>query len=612
MTTELCLGPSRVYKASEAAQPLGAARRFRDSGAALLIAVALLTVPVAAQSPASGEQATAKETLPRVADTLLDNGRIYTGDPQQPWAQAMALRDGRLVYVGEHKGAREFAGPQTRIVDLDGKLVMPGINDAHSHPAQGGVKLLYQCDFPFTAGPDDIAEALRACIARNPGSEWIIGGQWTSDFFRNHSIPSPREFLDAISTDHAIVLSDDSGHNAWVNSRALSAGGIGRETPNPRGGTIVRDATGEPTGLLYESGRAAVFAARPDYTVAEYEAAISEALSRASSFGLTGVNEARAAASVYQAYRRLDAAKGLPLRVVANQQTPRGYRDYPLVISDYIATRERFDGGRLQAGFVKIFLDGVPTASRTALMLADYQTDADHPKPTRGELMVDPAVLTRDLVALDAAGFTVKIHTAGDGSVRVALDAITEVRRTNGSSGLRHELAHAGYIAPEDLPRFAALNVTADLSPYIWFPSPIIDSVMGAIGKRGAHYFPVTDLLDSGANVLMGSDWPSAARNLSPWHAIEALVTRRNPFGSNDATLWPEQAVSLQQAVTIATLGGARAMRLEGVTGSLVAGKSADFIVLDRNIFDIPIDEVSDTQVLQTWFEGGQVYSRGQ
>jgi predicted amidohydrolase YtcJ len=440
----------------------------------------------------------------------------------------------------------------------------------------------------------------------------VVGGQWTSDFFRNHDIPSPRAFLDAVSTEHIIYLDDDAGHNAWVNSAALALAGINRDTPDPEGGTFVRDADGEPNGLLYESARTPIWSLKPALTTAQYRSALAEALRQANRYGLTGVNEARAMPDVLEAYRQLDEAGELTAHLVANHQTPREVRNYPLDIDGIVAARDKYQSTHLHTDFVKIFLDGVPTASRTALMLDDYIVDEDHPQPTRGMLMVDPDTLKRDLIVLDKLGFTVKIHTAGDGSVRVALDALQAVREANGPSGLRHELAHAGFIDAQDLPRFAELGVTADLSPYIWYPSPIIDSVVGAIGPRGLDYFPVRGLLDSGANVLMGSDWPSAAKNLSPWHAIEALVTRRNPFEDNDETLWAEQAISLEQALAIATTGGAKAMRLEQLTGSVEVGKSADFIILDRNLFEVPIRTISDTQVEQTWFEGLPVYTKGE
>ncbi len=572
-----------------------------------LVATTFATLLTAGSGYAASRSLNDKAALP-AADTVITNARIYTLDPAQPWAQAAAVADGRFVFVGDTRGTAAYRGPHTRVIDLAGKMVMPGVNDVHSHPWQGGLKLLYHCSFAFTATPDEVAAQLRRCLAENPGAKWIEGGQWTSDFFRNNTIPSPRAWLDAISTDAAIVLHDDATHNAWVNSRALQLAGISRDTPDPEGGVIVRDAAGEPNGLLYESAQRLVAQIRPEWTVPQYRAAIAEGVREANRVGLAGIDEARVQAPMLEAYRQLDAAGELSLRVTANLQTPREYRDYPLQMADYTALRDEYRSTHVDTRYVKIFLDGVPTASRTALMLADYVTDAEHPEATKGFLLVDADILKQDLIALDKAGFTVKMHAAGDGAVRVGLDAIAAARKANGPSGLRHQLGHAGFIDPADVPRFAALNATADLSPYIWYPSPIMDSIVGAVGERGRQYFPTRDLLDQGADLVMGSDWPSAAASLNPWGAIEALVTRRNPASDRPETLWPEQAITLEQALYIATLGGARGLGIEQVSGSVQVGKSADFIVLDRNLFELPVESISETVVEQTWFEGRTVY----
>jgi predicted amidohydrolase YtcJ len=543
------------------------------------------------------------------AETVFTNGRIYTVNSAVPWVDAIAIAQGKYIYAGSAEGLQQFIGNKTVQVDLGGKMLMPGVNDGHSHPWQGGVKALYKCNFPFSATPEEVAVQLRQCIAASPDQAWLTGGQWTSDFFNRFDIPSPRKWLDAISTDRAIYLNDDATHNAWVNSKTLALAGINRDTPDPSGGTYVRDDNGDLNGLVYEQAREKIKALIPGWSDAQYRAAIIEAVHRANRFGLTGVTEARADATVLGVYQKLDLEEGLTVHVVADQQTPRDYRDYPLDIEPFVAARERFKSPRLHTSFVKIFLDGVPTASRTAYMLQDY-LPVEGAAPINGFLKVAPEALAQDIIALDKQGFTVKIHAAGDGSVRVALDAIEAARKANGNSGLQHQLAHAGFIDPKDIPRFAQLNATADLSPYIWYPSPIIDSIVGALGERGRQYFPVKALLDSGAPVLMGSDWPSAANDLSPWHAIEALVTRKNPFNNGEQTLWPEQAITLRQALKIATLDGAKSLRLEQLTGSIEVGKSADFIVLNHNLFDIPRSSISDTEVEQTWFEGALVYSK--
>jgi len=543
------------------------------------------------------------------ADTVIVNGRIYTVDAVKPWAETLAIRDGKYVYVGNTAGSEAYVGDDTQVVDLQGKMVMPGINETHSHSWQGGRKELYECNFPFTATPEEITIIVMGCVASNTDSEWITGGQWASDFFINNDIGSPREWLDAISADKAIYFEDDATHNAWVNSKALEIAGIGRNTPDPPGGTYVRDEDGVPNGIVLETAKPVVESFIPDWTHEQNVASLAKAVELANSFGLTGIHEARTPPHISPAYQQLDREGRLTAYAITDLQTPRGRREESIDVAPLIELSEQFKSEHVHTRFAKIFLDGVPTASRTAVMIEPYLATEEFPETTRGHLLVPQEVLTEDLIKLDAAGFTVKMHSAGDGAVRVALDAIEQVRRTNGMNDLRHEIAHAGYIHPDDVPRFAVLNVTADLSPYLWYPRPIIDSITGAIGDRAQYYWPIKDLLKTGANVAIGSDWPSVAASMNPWPAIEAMVTRRNPLSNSDDALWPEQAITLDQALKIFTLDGALAYRLEDKTGSIKVGKSADFIVLKQDLFEIPIERVSETIVLETHFEGKLVYS---
>jgi predicted amidohydrolase YtcJ len=549
------------------------------------------------------------ETQSQPADTVLINGRIYTVNSDQPWADSVAIRDGLYAYVGAAAGVEIYIGEGTQVIDLQGKMAMPGINETHSHSWQGGRKELYECNFPFSATPEEIAVIVTGCVESNPDSEWITGGQWTSDFFINNDIGSPREWLDAVSGDLAIYFEDDATHNAWVNSKALQIAGIVRETADPPGGTFVRDENGLPNGIVLETAKPVIESFIPDWTHEQNVASLAKAVELANSFGLTGIHEARTPPDISHAYQQLDQEGRLTAHAITNLQTPRGQRDQSFDVAPLIEISEQYASEHVHTRFAKIFLDGVPTASRTAVMIEPYLTTEEYPEATRGHLLVPRDVLAEDLIKLDAAGFTVKMHAAGDGAVRAALNAIEKVRRTNGMSGLRHEIAHAGYIHPDDVPRFAELDVTADLSPYLWYPRPINDSIMGAVGERAQYYWPIKDLLDSGANVAIGSDWPSVAESMNPWPAIEAMVTRQNPYTESDAALWPEQAISLDQALKVFTLDGALAYRLVNQTGSIEVGKSADLIVLNQDLFEIPIEEVSETMVLQTMFEGKLVYT---
>ena len=243
-------------------------------------------------------------------------------------------------------------------------------------------------------------------------------------------------------------------------------------------------------------------------------------------------------------------------------------------------------------------------------MLEPYLPDAKHGAGFKGELQHSQTDLNAALIELDKLGLTVKMHATGDGGARAALDAIAAARKANGDSGLRHEVAHAELIAASDIPRFRALNAVAELSPILWYPSPLVAMISQVIGReRAQQFWPIKSMLDAGVNMIYGSDWPSVVPSPSPWPGIEAMITRKDPYGQASAALAPEQAISLADALVIFTRNGARAMRMEKDSGSIEVGKSADMIVLDRNLFDIAPELISDTQVVETLFEGRVVSS---
>ncbi len=531
-------------------------------------------------------------------------------DPARPRVGAVALSCGKISACGEPNAVLALREAQTEVVELGGRLAMPGLVDGHAHPTKGALAELFSCKFPFSAEPSEIAEAVTAFIASYPGDSWVVGGRFGSGFFERNTIASPRAWLDGISEGRPVYLRDDSGHNGWANTEALVRLGIDRRTVDPIGGRVARDGSGEPTGLLLEQADADARAKIPDWSADQYRAAVIAMTKIANRFGITGVVDAYATEPLLRAYHAVDASDDLTLYVTASLSTPFGHRETPLDYERLEALRDRYASSRVDTRFAKIYQDGVPTGARTAAMLEPYLPAEGQPDGFRGQLHVGEEVLSRDIAELERRGFTVKLHTAGDRSVRVALDAIEAAHGATGRRDLRHELAHAGLIDPLDLPRFAALNVVADLSPYLWHPSPVLDSIRSAIGPRADCYWPIRSLLESGAPLLAGSDWPAAVASMDPWVGIEAMVTRRDPTGQSTGALGPEQALTLEETLAIFTRDGARAMRREEMTGSIEVGKSADLIVLDRDLFAVPPTEISASRVDLTFFEGEIVYRR--
>jgi predicted amidohydrolase YtcJ len=547
-----------------------------------------------------------------VADQVFIDGAIYTQDPALPWAEAFAVAGGKYLAVGTTAAMRALVGPKTHVVDLNGRMVMSGLIDDHVHAVDGAMGELYDCIFASTATPAQIRKILSKCVKKTPKGTWISGGYWASDFFKHYPTASPRAWLDEISGEWPIILRDDTGHNVWANSAALRRAGIDADTADPTGGRFEREASShKPNGIALEAAAEKIQAAVAERTAEQYEQSALHAQKIAHRFGIIGLKEADANTPTIAAYQAADQKGQLHLYVatcistLAMQDKP----DTVLKFDEIDKIHAAYHSNLVATDFVKIFLDGVPTAARTAAMLQPYLPDAEG-RRVSGDLHVNPDVLAKDVTELDRRGYTIKMHAAGDRAIRVGLDAIAAARRVNPNAQLRHELAHAGYIAPEDLPRFAELNAVAEFSPIIWYPSPIIDAVIAAVGARANHYWPMRSLLATHAPLAAGSDWPSVVPSMDPWGGIEAMVTRSDPYHASTQTLWPEEAIGLADALRIYTLSGAAALRRDPETGSIVAGKSADFIVLDRNLFKVVANQISKVHVQMTFFQGKKVYQR--
>jgi predicted amidohydrolase YtcJ len=544
------------------------------------------------------------------ADAVYRGGRIYTVDAARSWAEAVAISNGRFVAVGSDAEIAAYVGPNTRVVDLAGRMAMPGIHDMHAHPVQGGFQELVECSFPFTTPLDEVVERVRACAAKTPKGAWIRGGQWAAETLETDRPPT-RARLDAAAPDHPVFLIDSTYHNAWVNSRALALLGIDAKTPDPGGGVIVRDASGAPTGVLIDNAAYHAMKRLPVNTPEQYQAAIRWAVAKMNALGVVAMKDALADGHATRAYAALDRAGKLDMRVGTSRPWRASWTESEADEARNLENWREDETARVRTGFAKIFVDGIPP-TRTAAMLEPYAPDPKHAAGFKGALQHSPADLNAALVKLDALGLTVKMHATGDAALRAGLDAIAAARKANGDSGLRHEIAHAELASPPDVPRFARLGAIAELSPILWYPTPLVQVMAEVIGRERANRFwPIKTLRDAGALLVYGSDWPSVVPTPSPWPGIEAMVTRRDPYGEEPGSLGPEQAIPLADALAIFTRNGASALRMEKESGSIEVGKSADLIVLDRNLFEIPPEEISDTRVLETVFEGRVVSGGG-
>jgi predicted amidohydrolase YtcJ len=487
-------------------------------------------------------------------------------------------------------------------------MLMPALGDGHNHHIRGGQLDLFELVLSPAQSYDDILAAVRARAQRTPPGEWICGGIWSSELGPRLSRPQARADLDAAAQGRPVLLRDDSLHNRWVNSAALAAAGITAATPDPPDGTILRDADGAPVGMLLEKAGALaerVAAAAVHDPAGRDRASARHAVAMLNRYGVTSYQDANTTLPMLEALRDLDRAGALNAWCVASLPAYDTLSGTALFGEPLIARREEFRTRHLRPDFVKLFMDGVPM-TRTAAMLEPYLPDeTGHAVLCRSFIPMPD--LVHWIAFAERAGMGVKLHCAGDAAVRDTLDAIEIVRGFHGP-GPMHHIAHASFIDPADIPRFAALNVVADLCPAIWFPSPIISANQRVLpAERAARYWPNRDLLASGALLAGGSDWPVVGLP-NPWFGIEGMVTRRNPNGTHPGALWPEQALGLADVLQIYTINVARALGLAAETGSIEPGKSADLILLDHNLFAAPPETLSKTRVLTTWFEGRKVH----
>jgi predicted amidohydrolase YtcJ len=536
---------------------------------------------------------------PEAADTVILNARVYTVNAAMPWAEAVAVRDGRILAVGSAKDVARHQNKETKVIDAGGRLILPGIADSHIHFVSGSSNL----DVIDLAGANTVEEVqarIRTYVQANPRADWIQGRGWMYPVFPG-DMPHKR-LLDEIVADRPACMRCADGHSSWVNSRALALAGITRDTKDPENGRIVRDEDGEPTGALLEAAGHLVSRLIPEPTAEERLAAIRRGLKEAARLGVVRVHGMGGEFEDLALFERLRDEGALTVRMtVAMWVDAPGPTDKDW--QAYDDARSRCHDEWLTVEGVKLMLDGV-IDSGTGAMLDPYESQ----KENKGKLFWAPEDYKKAVAAFNARGIQVSTHSIGDAAIRLSLDAYEEAQKAAGDPDVRNKIEHAEDIAASDIARFGRLGVIASFQPLHANPEPAwMDSWIRNVGpEREQRAFAWKAVLDGGGRLAFGSDWPVVT--LSPWPGIQVAVTRQDFGGWPEGGWLPQHKVSPAEAVCAYTMGGAYAMHRENDEGSIEAGKLADLIMLSQNIFDIDPHEIAETKVLLTMVGGKVIY----
>jgi predicted amidohydrolase YtcJ len=560
----------------------------------------------------AGAKVPAASTAPEAthaADLVFTHGAVYTLDAARRWASAVAVRGGKVVYVGTDEGAAAFIGKATRTVDLRGRMLLPSFQDSHAHPTHVP-NPANQLDLEGLQDREQLFARIRAFAAAHPGTGWIVGGGWDEAAFLPSGRPT-RQMLDALVPNRPMFLINNSRHQAWVNTAALEAAGVTRDTPNPANGEIVREENGEPSGNLQETAMFLVRNVVPPPTLEERATDLAAALKQMNAVGITSVVEAAADPSAVETYAELERTGRLTTRARVCQRFDQNHPDDAAQIARFIAVRAKAHGANLDTNCVKVLLDG-GYGSKSVALLKPY----DIPGLGSGKLFVEPARMNALVVKLDALGFQVHVHAIGDRSVRTGLDAVEAARKANPQRGQPHTLAHLSLVDRADAPRFRQLDVMPNMTPVWSRPDPwqTVFAVEMFGAERANTAYRTRTLADDGAVLAWGSDWP--VTGMATMDGLETAVTHRYPGGrmpdgKEDQPWNPDQRLSLERALTAYTAAGAALLGESDQRGSIEVGKDADLVVLGRNLFETPPGEIHQVTVDLTLRQGRVLYEAG-
>ncbi|MFD0828160.1 amidohydrolase [Neobacillus sp. M.A.Huq-85] len=533
--------------------------------------------------------------IQQVADMIISSNAVFTGLTDQPEPASIAIKGKKIIAVGSEEEMKHFTGENTKIHQYNDQLIMPGFHDFHLHLMQGAVAL-NGVDLFAARSEEEALEMIREFADANPENPWVIGFTWDAGYWDTQKLPT-RHSLDRILPDRPALMFHAEMHYAWVNTKALEIANINRHTESPSFGRIGKDDDGEPNGLLYEGATDAVIRHAYDFTREEKNALLTNFLTHAASLGVTAVHDLFASESMniindYGLFKEFEDKGDLTTRIhlwpVLNGDIERAKQ-----------LRDTYQSDKLRVSGLKQFIDGVITA-RTAYLLEPY---ADQPD-SRGETTFPAETIKKWVADADKEGFSIRFHAIGDGAIRLALDAYQEAQKVNGKRDSRHSIEHVEVIHPNDIPRFKELGVTASMQPdhFAMSERGVYTDRIGM--EREKYVFPIHTLKETGANLAFGTDFPVDI--LNPLLQIYRAVTR---IDSSGTTVWhPHERITLAEALKAYTAGPAYGTFREHELGTLEVGKLADIVVLERNIFEIPLEEIPDTKVRLTVVDGTVVY----